>query len=86
MSESRIHLPGGLEVEPTSPSADAQYLAQGLQQLIQLNSIIASQLDTLIRLEVGQATKNEVKKRIVENDRKARVEQAAAEEAKSGAN
>jgi hypothetical protein len=79
-------LPGGLEVEPTSPSADAQYLAQGLQQLIQLNSIIASQLDTLIRLEVGQATKNEVKKRIVENDRKARVEQAAAEEAKSGAN
>ena len=97
---SPLVLPGGMEVNMANPSPDAQLLAGGLQEIvyllggnpntnqpgvIQMLQGVQMQLDTLIRMEANETSKNEIKRRIQKADYAAEREMREREEAQEQA-
>jgi hypothetical protein len=76
-------LPDGTRVDGKAlqpPSPDAQFLAQGLQAVINALNGIQMQLDALIRMESQETSRSEMKSRIRRADDMAREQQLKAEE------
>lgn len=77
-----IILPDGSRVDESAlapPSVDAQFLAQGIQQMINMLQGIQMQLDTMIRIESNETSRAEIKSRIRRADEIAKEQQARAE-------
>ncbi len=81
-------LPGGVGIDPNSlkpPSPDTQLLANMLNQIGMLLQGVQMQLDTLIRMESNETSRQEVKSRIRRADeiQQERVERDRAEQEKA---
>jgi membrane protein involved in colicin uptake len=82
-----IVLPDGTRIGDQAlapPSVDAQFLAQGLQQIINGINGLQMQLDALIRMESQETSRSEMKSRIRRADEMALESQKKAE-AEAGA-
>ena len=83
-----ILLPDGTRIEDQAlqpPSPDAQFLARGLQAIINTLSGIQVQLDLLIRMESQETSRSEIKSRIRRSDEAAQealLKQQAEEQEK----
>jgi hypothetical protein len=83
-----IVLPDGTRIGDQAlapPSVDAQFLAQGLQHVLNALQGIQMQLDALIRMESQETSRSEMKSRIRRADEMAQEAQLKAE-AEAGVN